>query len=225
MGRAARDVSILRDDDNSRARKLEIAKNAKLPIHKLLAAVENEELRGRLESQWQNTAVVSTFIASISISCIFVEINLDESDPEHDAKKVVRSLFYVLACFSSISLLLATVLLIENLTTLTLIPMQYVDDLLYKMGATEGIPSVLTVVALVLLIALFPLYMFLLFAHSWEFYVILIFTIVSSVGGLIYFVWMTVGQAQFLDRYLHAHAGNERAAGRSDEIQLAAARA
>ena len=155
MGRPKRDNSLLSDEDQ--AKKLQIAKNATLPIHKLLAAVDNEELRGRLESQWQNTAVLSAFIASIAIACVFVEIDLDESDPEYKTKKVIRSLFFAAASLSSLCLLLATVILIENLTTLTLIPMRYVDDLLYKMGALEGIPSVLTVVALILLISLFPL--------------------------------------------------------------------
>ena len=205
-----RDNSLLGDGDEQK--KLALARAAKLPIHKLLAAVDNEELRGRLESQWQNTAVLSAFIASISISCIFVEIDLDESDPEHSAKKAVRSIFYVASTISSIcetialestrvrvltariclvsaGLLLATVVLIENLTTLKLIRMRYVDDMLYKMGALEGIPSFLTVVALVLLIALFPLYMFINFGHGWEFYVILICTCVMTVGGLGYFVW------------------------------------
>merc|ERR1712183_1175736 len=147
------------------AKKLRRAKAATLPIHKLFAAVDNEQLHGRLESQWQNTAVLSAFIASISIGCVFTEIDLDETDRDFSAKKTIRSIFFLAATLSSVSLLVATVLLILNLTSLTLIPMQYVDDLLYKMGAAEGIPAVLTVVALVLLLALFPLYMFILFGH------------------------------------------------------------
>jgi hypothetical protein len=182
-----RENSLLGDDDH--AKKIEIARKAKLPVHKLLAAVDNEELRGRLEAQWTNTAVLAAFIASISISCIFVDPNLDDTDPDYEAKKVVLSIFYVAATISSVCLLLATVILIENMTTLTLIPMRYVDDMLFSLGALEGIPSVLIFVALFLLLSLFPDYMFLLYGHGWEFYVTLIFTVVMTVFGIAYFVW------------------------------------
>ena len=93
------------------------------------------------------------------------------------------------------------------------------------MGAAEGIPAVLTVVALVLLLALFPLYMFILFGHSWEFYVVLVFTVLSTISGLAYFMnfaWMTASQAQFLDQYLNNHAdkGGEAKRTPAGDVQL-----
>jgi hypothetical protein len=39
-----------------------------------------EELRQRLNDQLQNCAVLSAFVGSIAISCIFVEIDLNENE-------------------------------------------------------------------------------------------------------------------------------------------------
>jgi|AntAceMinimDraft_1070359.scaffolds.fasta_scaffold39421_2 hypothetical protein len=132
-------------DSIARAEKLTLAKNASLPILKLIATVTNEELRERLDSAWQNSGVLSAFVAAIAVSFLFVDIPLGESDEDYDTKRSVKSVFFVIAATASVLLILSVSLIVTNLTSLLVCPLELVDDFLHHLGPLEGIPSVLMV--------------------------------------------------------------------------------
>ena len=135
--------------------------------------------------------------------------NAGDDDAEFAAKQVAKSVFYFIAVLTSDLLILATVFLLINLTSLMLLPIRYTDDFLYKLGSIEGLPSGLLTVSLVLLLCDFPIFMFIVLGSDWVFYSCTVITSLIVVLGLGYFAWMGQVQAGFLDRYLHKHVDEE----------------
>ena len=189
-------------DSVARSHKQAIAQEASLPILKLIGVVSNEELRERLDSAWQNSGVLSAFVAAIAVSFLFVEIPLDQDDEEYESKRFVKSLFFICAAAASVFLILAVSLIVTNLTTLLVCPTDYVDDFLNYLGPLEGVPSVLMVISIVALVAMIPMWAFVSFGDSTEFTVTLVIAIVATVVGLLWQVSMMRLQKELLDKQL-----------------------
>ena len=81
--------------------KLQRAENSMLFAKKMVAAIENTELRTRMKALTSNQALTSTFIFGTAASCMFNTDSLtpDLGDSEYDAKMVVKSLFFCLSAF------------------------------------------------------------------------------------------------------------------------------
>jgi len=169
--------------------KLQRAENSMLFAKKMVAAIENTELRTRMKALTSNQALTSTFIFGTAASCMFNTDSLtpDLGDSEYDAKMVVKSLFFCLSAVSALLLLLNVSILKIQFSLFVLTPDHCVDDLLLELWFA-WLPEVLITVAASLLCALLPLYAFFHFGTSLEFYLVLVVTILCGITSFVY--WM-----------------------------------
>mmetsp|Transcript_92244 Transcript_92244/g.183720 ORF Transcript_92244/g.183720 Transcript_92244/m.183720 type:complete len:246 (+) Transcript_92244:33-770(+) len=191
-------------DRNSvaRAEKLDSAKTATLPILKLIGTVSNRELHDRLDSAWQNAGVLSAFVAAIAVSFLFAELPLDEDDEDYETKLTVRSIFFCTAGVASVLLILSVSITVTNLTSLTVCPLDFVDDFLHHLGPLEGVPSVLMVVSIVALVSMIPMWVYLLFGNGSEFMITLVVASLATIFGLGWQIFMMHLQNVLLDKCL-----------------------
>ncbi len=198
-------VQKVRDSTvEGRAEKLKLARQATLPVLKLIGTTTNEDLRSRLEATWTNLGVLSAFVASVSVSFLFASVDVNSSDKDANLKMNVRSAFYTLAAIATMLLILAVALVVINLITLLVCPNDFVDDLIVSLGALEGIPSVLMIISIVSIVAIVPMYMFIMFGSGPEFIVSIVISIGAIVSGLGYQLTMMKVQNTILDRSLEA---------------------
>lgn len=184
-----------------------MAKGESLPILKLIATVSNEELRERLDSAWQNVGVLSAFVAAVAVSFLFVNLPIiDEFDPEYDLKQRVQTSFYTMAAVASILLILTVSLLLTNMTSLLVIPVEYIGAYLHKIGPFEGVPSILMVISIVTLVALIPMFIYLNFGSGVEFKVTAAVAIVATLFGLGWQFVMMKLQNTLLDKWMAERA-------------------
>ncbi len=128
---------------------------------------------------------------------------MNSSSKNNELKQNVRSAFYTLAAIATMLLILAVALVVINLITLLVCPINYVDDLLVSLGTLEGIPSILMIVSIVSIVAIVPMYMFILFDNGPEFIISIVVSISAIVCGLGYQVTMMKVQNTILDRSLN----------------------
>tara|TARA_B100000795_G_scaffold122115_1_gene90869 strand:- start:105 stop:893 length:789 start_codon:yes stop_codon:yes gene_type:complete len=181
--------------------KLQSANDSMQFAKKMVAVVENKELRERLKTLTSNQATTSTFIFGIAVACVWKTGSMTPGvdDPEYDAKMVVKSLFFCLSAVSALLLLLAVGILKIQLTLFVLTPDHCVDDLLLKLWLT-WLPEVLITVAALLLSALLSLYAFFHFGTGLEFYLVLAITILCVITSFVY--WM-LAKRLLHDLYKH----------------------
>ena len=189
----------LGNSNNDSCKKLQVADDSIQFAKKMVAAIENKELRTRMKVLTSNQATTSTFIFGIAVSCMFKtsSVTPDIDDPDYDAKMVVKSLFFCLTAVSALLLLLrgsrdpllllAVGILKIQLTLFVLTPDHCADDLLLELWLA-WLPEVLIAVAASLLSALLPLYAFFYFGMGLEFYLVLAITILCGITVIVY--WM-----------------------------------
>lgn len=187
-----------------RNEKLRIAKEATLPVIKLIGTVSNDELRGRLEATWTNTGVLSAFVAAIAVSFLFADLQIDSQSSNIALMKNVRSSFYAISAIATMLLILAVALTVINLISLLVCPLDYVDDLLVRLGSMEGVPSILMIISIVSIVAIVPMFIFVEFGYGTEFVVCFIVSIGTIVCGLGYNAFMMNMQHTILNKSLAA---------------------
>ena len=164
------------------------------------------QLRERLDSTWQNTGVLSAFVAAIAVPFLFVDAPLpDEDDDEYDTKKSAKSAFFIVAAATTVMLILSVALTVTNLITLLVCPTDFVDDFLNHLGALEGIPSTLMVVSVIALVGMVPMWAFVNFGSGVEFTATLLVAIAAIVFGLSWQIYMMSLQNSLLDSWMAAN--------------------
>ncbi len=156
---------------------------------KMVAVIENTNLRTRMKAFTSNRATTSTFIFGIAIQSMFQSRFMaptpDAGDPEYDAKMFVQSLFFCLSAVSALLLLLTVSILKIQLTLFALTPDHCFDDLLQALWLV-WLPELLITVAGSCLSALLPLWAFSFFGSGWEFYLVLVIAILCAITSFVY---------------------------------------